>query len=453
MSSQGNGCEYQPLDKHDGLLSSRAAAEATPQAKNLVWEVMSNPWHIEANPSGYLSVGTAENRLMHNELQRYITNNVNLGDCTLTYGDGPNGSHRLRRAMAHFLNNHLAPCSPIEPQHILITNGTTHAIEHMAWALADPGEAFLLGRPYYPGFMSDFGMRPDVEIIEVAFGGIDPLGVDAVKSYEKAFLLARASGVKVKGLILCNPHNPLGRCYSHAALIEYLKFCQKYQLHLISDEVYALSVWSTGTLDPMDGAFCPMPSFESVLSLPLDSLIDAELVHVLWGLSKDFGSSGMRVGCIISQRNTPLLHSIESVGIYSYTSSFSDQVAATMLEDDFFSNNYVANNQCKLSEAYIFTCYLLRQHGIEYEATANAAFFLWVDLGQAYLKHHPHRKYTANITDEVMDALIQYRVYLGLGTIFGSEQAGMFRIVFTHPRSHMEEAIRRIALAVKNGCC
>ncbi|KAH6693426.1 1-aminocyclopropane-1-carboxylic acid synthase, partial [Plectosphaerella plurivora] len=58
----------------------------------------------------------------------------------------------------------------------------------------------------------------------------------------------------------------------------YLRFCQRHNSHLISDEIYAMSVWKN--LDTPDA-----PSFTSVLSIE-SGIVDPGLVHVLWGMSK-----------------------------------------------------------------------------------------------------------------------------------------------------------------------
>jgi len=71
------------------------------------------------------------------------------------------------------------------------------------------------------------------------------------------------------------------RCYSREVMIEYMRFCQKYQIHLISDEIYAL------TRFPTDDIPNPTP-FTSLLSLPKDGIIDPSLCHVLHGMSKVF---------------------------------------------------------------------------------------------------------------------------------------------------------------------
>jgi aspartate/methionine/tyrosine aminotransferase len=62
-------------------------------------------------------------------------------------------------------------------------------------------------------------------------------------------------------------------------MIEYMRLCQKYQIHLISDEIYALTTFPTEDL--------PNPEkFVSLLSIPTKDLIDPTLCHVVHGMSK-----------------------------------------------------------------------------------------------------------------------------------------------------------------------
>ena len=57
-----------------------------------------------------------------------------------------------------------------------------------------------------------------------------------------------------------------------------MRFCQKNSIHLISDEVYGLSVYDTESKDAV--------KFKSVLSIETNGLIDVECVHVLYGMRK-----------------------------------------------------------------------------------------------------------------------------------------------------------------------
>lgn len=93
----------------------------------------------------------------------------------------------------------------------------------------------------------------------------------------------------IKALLLTNPHNPFGQCYPRAVLQECIKFCQKHNIHYISDEVYGLSDFeSIGFEHPV--------TFTSALAIDVVSLgCDPWRVHVMWSISKDLGSSGLRM--------------------------------------------------------------------------------------------------------------------------------------------------------------
>ncbi|RAL02992.1 putative aminotransferase [Aspergillus ibericus CBS 121593] len=424
---------------------SQRAHNVVGSANSLMWDIMRNPWCPTSKPDGYVNVGVAENALMHDYLLNYMNTQLTLPAKYLTYNDGAIGAERLRCAMAAFLNKHLHPVKPLTSNDLLVTNGVSSAIEHISWAFTDPGEGILLGRPYYGTFIPDMSVRPGAVVIPVAFGECDPFSVDAVECYERALLAFQATtGRKVRALMLCHPHNPLGRCYPKETMVQLMRLCQKYQVHLISDEIYALSVWKN-TID----LGTPVP-FESALSIDTAGVIDPGLVHLLWGMSKDFGANGIRLGVIISQSNPVLLEAIKGVSLYTYSSSISEHLAAIVLEDDDFTTRYIQLNRQKLAESYAFAATYLKDHGIEYAAGANAAFFLWVNLGKKYRELHPEE--TANlgdeISDKVMQLLLQRKVFLASGFLFGSEKSGWFRIVFTHPREYLEEALRRIVLAL-----
>lgn len=71
--------------------------------------------------------------------------------------------------------------------------------------------------------------------------------------------------------------NSVGQCYTPDALNAILTFCNKHRIHLISDEIYAFSVYNTNESSP---------GFTSVLSLDTTGVIDSSLVHVMYGMSK-----------------------------------------------------------------------------------------------------------------------------------------------------------------------
>jgi xeroderma pigmentosum group C-complementing protein len=196
--------------------------------------------------------------------------------------------------MAKLITTYFHPASPITSDNIVFTSGVTSLNAICALSLTDPGDGILLGQPIYGSFNGDFCVPSGCQLIYTSFQGDDPFSPSAVLRYEETFLKARdESGVSIRALLICNPHNPLGRCYPRETLEALLQFCEKYHIHIISDEVYALSVYQEES---------STNGFISVLSIkPADIGVNPARIHVLYGMSKDFAAAGLRLGCLISQ--------------------------------------------------------------------------------------------------------------------------------------------------------
>ncbi|KAJ6093877.1 aspartate aminotransferase [Penicillium canescens] len=408
-------------------LSARGKAFAVQKPTFL--DVLSDLWAPESNPDGIVNIGLAENSLMHAEMERFINSNSQIDAHALTYGDGFSGSHKLKEATCHFLNSHFSPWTALCPSHLAITSGVSNAIECCAWALADFGDYLLVGRPYFNAFKTTFGTRPGIELLEVTFATTDPFSMAAVQHYEKTYSEAKRKGFRVKALLLCSPHNPLGRCYPENVLREYMKFCNRNGLHLICDEIYALSVWENPRLPDA-------PGFRSILSMDVKDVMEPSMVHV------DFGATGLRIGCLISQSNRPLLEAADGISLYNFPSSLADQVATTVLLDDKFTRLYIATNRHRLAESYRFATNFLRFHHIPY-VECNAAFFVWMNLGSAL-------KGRAATDKDILARLRKEKVYIAVGTAYAAEEVGWFRMVFAHPQNVLEEGLNRMLRAIQS---
>ncbi|KAF4831762.1 putative aminotransferase aclI [Colletotrichum siamense] len=263
------------------FLSKRGEQYALPANKNKLLGILGDVWHPVNNPTGYFNMGVAENTLMHKELLEYISaKKLTVDGAIFGYGDSFSGSHRLKDVLAAFLTQYFRTVRPIQAADLAITSGVSAAIEACAFTLGDVDDGVLLAQPFYKAFPYNLSNRPGLRPVFVSFSGEDPLGPHSSEKYEQALLGALEQGIRVKALLLCNPHNPLeGACASRHILISYMKLCQKYNLHILSDEIYGLSCWENPETPEA-------PGFHSVLSINPHGIINPALVHVLWGISK-----------------------------------------------------------------------------------------------------------------------------------------------------------------------
>jgi 1-aminocyclopropane-1-carboxylate synthase len=131
--------------------------------------------------------------------------------CVLPAGTSLVGSHRLFASLIPFYTTYIHPHVPLEASHIATANGLTTLLDHLASVLCDPGEAFIIPRPYYNAFEADLQGRSEVEVVgvEIPRGQHGEMG--EVEALEREMVRRQSEGgARVKAVLVTNPHNPLG---------------------------------------------------------------------------------------------------------------------------------------------------------------------------------------------------------------------------------------------------
>lgn len=119
----------------------------------------------------------------------------------------------------------------VDPAHIFTTHGLVNGTGMVIDALTAPGDGIVLMTPVYHAFARTIkaaGRR----VVECK------LAVNAGR-YEMDFAAwdAQMTGAETM-LILCSPHNPGGRVWTHAELRGVADFCTRHGLILVSDEIH-----------------------------------------------------------------------------------------------------------------------------------------------------------------------------------------------------------------------
>ena len=273
----------------------------------------------------------------------------------------------------------------------------------------------------------------------VPFGDVDQFSPAAVDKYEAAILNARKKNIKIKALVLCHPHNPIGQCYPRETIFALMKLCAKYKLHFISDEIYALSVYPTDSPDAVP--------FESVLSLQYSDYIDKKYVHVLYGFSKDLGASGLRLGCIYTQ-NSEFMRALSAISQFHWSGGPNEAIAISMLEDEVWVDGFLDRCRKLLASRSKLARSMLDEAGIKYHSAANAGFFLWLDL-RPFLEHKENEN-PWEAEKRLVQRFKELKVFATDGASMSAEEPGFFRIVYTQEEARLKEGIRRIVKAVRS---
>ena len=194
------------------------------------------------------------------------------------YEPDPRGPRAAREAIARY---HARGGSPMDPDQVLLTAGTSEGYAHLFRLLADPGERVLVPHPGYPLF----DLLAGLEGVEtqgyplVRRGGAIRIDADA--------LAREASDPRTRALLAVHPHNPTG-AFVHRDDADLLRaLCREHELALVSDEVFA------------ESAFEPAPQATQRLASLLDSRGDAPLHFILSGASKLLALPQLKLSWIV----------------------------------------------------------------------------------------------------------------------------------------------------------
>src|SRR5438270_2531755 len=67
-------------------------------------------------------------------------------------------------------------------------------------------------------------------------------GLD-VKELDESFIKAKKKGLDVRALVVMNPGNPTGQCFTEENIREIIKFCHSRRMVILADEVYQTNIY------------------------------------------------------------------------------------------------------------------------------------------------------------------------------------------------------------------
>lgn len=195
-------------------------------------------------------------------------------DANKSYYTGMAGLLELRQAAADFVREKYQLCYDPEKE-VLVTIGATEALSATLSAILEAGDTVLLPAPAYPGY------EPIVNLMGADAVEIDTRANGFVLTPEMLEAAIIEQGNKLKAVILNYPTNPTGVTYSRQEIQALAAVLQKYEVFVISDEVYSELTY---TAEPhvSIGEFLPNQTV------------------VINGLSKSHAMTGWRLGFIFA---------------------------------------------------------------------------------------------------------------------------------------------------------
>ncbi|XP_076913651.1 1-aminocyclopropane-1-carboxylate synthase-like [Bidens hawaiensis] len=390
-----------------------------------------NPFHLQHNPEGVIQMGLAENQLSFDLIEEWVKRNPNASICTpqgaLDFKETAifqdyHGLPEFRTAIANFMSQVRGNRVKFDPNRIVMSGGATGAHETLAFCLANPGEAFLVPTPYYPAFDRDLRWRTGVELLPVVCESSNSFKITK-EALETAYEKATIAKIKVKGLLITNPSNPLGTFLNGETLKDIVNFINEKNIHLVCDEIYA------GTVTNGDEFVSIAEVMKEVPNCKYD------LIHLVYSLSKDMGFPGFRVGIVYSYNNN-VVNIARKMSSFGLVSTQTQRMLASMLSDTKFIENFLSESRVRLAHRHDMFTRGLAQVGIGC-LESKAGLFFWMDL-RKFLKQptfESEMTFWRIIINEI-------KLNISPGQSFHCSEPGWFRVCF----ANMDDETTMIAL-------
>lgn len=410
------------------------------------YEAMENRYHPEENPEGAFTLCIAENGLcwpeLRDRLQRIAVEQT-APDWVASY-TAILGAPELREAIARFLERHVGHVA-LNPEHLAVAAGAAAVIEMTALLVGDPGDVAVIPGPAYMAYTPDIANKAGLERYDLhhlapndsSTASRGPALNGSTYKLTTADLDRAHTelGDRFRLLILTQPNNPSGQVYTANQLNAFADWCHARKIHLVVNEIYALSLIDQTHPDLVNDY--PEPAvFTSFL--PILENRQSPYFHWWYSFSKDFGISGFRLGAQYTH-NEQLLKSWGNIGATSMSSNHSQWLLTELLADDAWVTAYVAQNKERLTGAYATVIRTLRAHDVAY-APAAGSLFVWFQLTHLL---------TADTEAAELD--LWQKIYDETGILLtspvgqGSPERGWYRMVYSCvPPEQLKVAMERL---------
>ena len=184
------------------------------------------------------------------------------------------GIRSLKEKLAHYYHGFHINATE---EDIIITTGGSEAVNFAFMSCLDPGDEIIVPEPAYANYTA-FAMAAGAVVRAVVSSIEEGFALPPIEEFEKLIT------PRTKAILICNPNNPTGYLYTRSEMLKIRDLVKKYDLFLISDEVYREFCYTNA---PYISAF------------HLDGIEDN--VILIDSVSKRYSECGVRVGALVTK--------------------------------------------------------------------------------------------------------------------------------------------------------
>lgn len=300
----------------------------------------------------------------------------------------------------------------VDASDILFSPGVVDSLVLALGALGKAGDKVVVLTPVYGPFYRSI-LKNDMEVVRCRLNRDGQRWSIDFDALEKEF----QQGVHL--MLLCNPHNPVGRVWTRQELETLVALTRRYGVTIISDEIHAdlempnHKVTSIAALEPRSVVLVSATKTFNLAAVRQSSVIikDEELRNKYSDEYAKRGVDGVNLFGRIAQKAA-------YEGGEAWLDALLDYLAGTRDMVEAFLK----------AELPQVTC-----------APLEGTYLMWLDFSCLGMEQEALRKMLIE----------EAGVGLGSGTDFGEEGKGFMRLNIATPRKNVAEALRRIAECLK----
>ena len=334
------------------------------------------------------------------------------------------GIEALRRGETHYTSNHgllelrqaisdhlkgLYQVEYFAQSEIVVTVGVSEALYLVFTAILDPDDEVIIPTPCFVSYQAEVALAGGVPV-EVATYAEDHF-VPRIEDIEAAIT------PKTRAVFIGSPSNPTGAVYRREFLMKLAALVEKYDLMVVSDEIYDRLVYGTEHV-----CFASLPGMQ-------------ERTVLMGGFSKAYAMTGWRIGYAAGPEE--IIAGMVRVHQYSIMSAptVSQYAALTAL---MVGEPYIQEMLREYDRRRKLVVSSLNSIGLK-TFEPNGAFYAFPDLRSTGLSD-----------DEFCNRLLkEEHVAVVPGNSFGDAGLGFARVSYATSYEKLEEALEKIDHFVK----
>ncbi|KAB2441983.1 aminotransferase [Bacillus luti] len=362
---------------------------------------------LAANMKGVISLGVGEPDFVTPwNVRQACIRSLEQGYTSYTANAG---LLELRQEIAKYLKKQFA-VSYDPNEEIIVTVGASQALDVAMRAIINPDDEVLIIEPSFVSY---------APLVTLAGGVPVPVATTLENEFKvQPEQIEAAITAKTKAILLCSPNNPTGAMLNKAELEEIAVIVEKYNLIVLSDEIYAELVY--------DEVYT---SFASIQNM-------REHTILISGFSKGFAMTGWRLGMIAA----PVQFSELMLKIHQYSMMCAPTMSQfAALEALRAGNDEVIRMRDSYKKRRNFMTTSFNEMGLTCHLPGGA-FYVFPSISSTGLS-------SAEFAEQL---LLEEKVAVVPGSVFGESGEGFIRCSYATSLEQLLEAMKRMERFVEN---